>query len=142
MTAFESYLMENGYRKFAFNTNTFKWEETNKDNISSIFNLDYRYIHKSSPLIKLIDSGVSAMDIDNSLRKDEIVFGLSEYGKPPTLTHPRPNIKVKRLCSEGEIYTSDQRIDDNMNVVLQKIPFEQILKAMFDKSITLQIDLT
>jgi hypothetical protein len=74
-------------------------------------NLDYRYVHPSNPLV-------------------QIVFGLHEVGKPPTLIYPRPRILVKR-----EDRTYNEQYDDSMNLALQNESFEDILNAIFDRSI-------
>ena len=60
----------------------------------------------------------------------EIVYGLNEYKKPPTLIYPRPRIL---RTFDGVIY--DQHRDDVMNYCLQKESPADIFKAMFDDSI-------
>ena len=42
------------------------------------------------------------------LRKNEIVFGLREKDKPPTLISPRPRIRVKRFKTINEINSDFQ----------------------------------
>lgn len=74
-------------------------------------------------------------------RKGEICFGSHEVGKPPTLISPRPRIEVMRIKDGKEVIENEQ-YDDSMNVVLKDIPHEEILKAMYDKSIVIRIDLT
>lgn len=79
-------------------------------------------------------------DFDN-----EIIWGLGEMKKPPTLLYPRPSIKVKRYRKYGEdeyVMNEDQTRDDSMNLVLQKETPETIYKAMYDKSIVFEYDLT
>ena len=78
-------------------------------------------------------------------RKKEIVFGLREKDKPPTLISPRPKIRVKRFrtINEKQIEViENQDFDDSMNIVLSKIDFEDIFKAMYDNSICFDFDLT
>jgi hypothetical protein len=107
-------------------------------------NLYHLYIHKSDVnLLSKIKEGKSTKN--NSItpedRKNEITFGLHQKDKPPTLIYPRPRIKIKRT-KEDNIIIEDGRFDDSMNIVLQKENFNQILKAMYDKSICLKYDLT
>ena len=71
----------------------------------------------------------------------EIIFGLNEIHHPPTLIYPRPNINVKRLHNENIVLEHEQ-FDRNMDVVLQNVDYEEIFKAMFDKSIVFEFDLT
>lgn len=124
MTHFEKYLIDKGYIKYIFNCKTMTYQLPNEHKISTMVNLDHRYYHKS--------------DLD---RTKEICFGLNEANKPPTLISPRPSIKVKRL-KKGKQVTENENMDDSMNVVLQMVPPADILKAMFDKSICIEIDLT
>lgn len=143
MTKFEQYLIDNGYLKFRLNCKTMKYETTDSHTISSLENLDHRYFNKSDiAALELINKGVSVMSKEwEGKRANEIVFGLSEVGKPPTLIHPRPKIKVKRIQNGQEVIENEQ-FDDSMNVVLKVISFKEILTAMYDKSKTLEIDLT
>ena len=66
---------------------------------------------------------------------------MNECEKPSTLISPRPRIEVKRIKEDKEVLENEQ-YDDSMNVVLRDIPHDEILKAMFDKSIIIRIDLT
>lgn len=65
--------------------------------------------------------------------ESKIWYGLNEFGKPPTLISPRPNVK------EGEYYHFNEYGDDIMNRSLKAIDAEKIYSAMFDTSITLEI---
>jgi len=143
MTQFEQFLIEKGYIKFIFNGKTMKYEETKGHNISTMSNIDHRYIHYSDlSFLDKIKIGRSVMDSEFTIedRRNEICFGLHEVGKPPTLIYPRPNIEIKRI-KNGKVVTETQQRDDAMNVVLKMIPNEEILKAMFDKSKVIKIDL-
>ena len=116
----QDYLIEKGFETYRkrYNRKLKEWEyiKETKDNdfFSTMSDLDIRYIKD----------------------KIEIVYGLHEHGKPPTLIFPRPNIKVLR--EEGK---TDEEFDDNMNICLQKETPKDIFKAMFDKSITFTYDL-
>lgn len=114
MTAFETYLIENGYEKFAqvFKGKEWHLEKTDCDYFSSMANLHYVYVKEDR----------------------HICFGLNEAGKPPTLICPRPRILVSK--PEGVI---DKSFDDAMNIVLREIPFDTIMTAMFDKRILITI---
>ena len=120
MTRFEQVLIGKGYVMHVMNCKTMKLEIPNRHIISTMINLDHRYIHPN---------------------KDEVVvFGLHQKGGPATLISPRPRIKVRRTI-EDEGWEMDESHDDNMNVVLQQVDHEIIYKAMFDKSIVIDINL-
>lgn len=141
MTQFEKYLTEKGWIKFTLNARTGKYSQTNEHNISSMGNLDHRYIHSTDTvLLQKIEQGKSVHDggITFNDRKREICFGLSEYGKPPTLTYPRPRIEVKRIKNGVEV-VENQQYDDSMNIVLQSVPFDEILQAMFNRESIIKI---
>ena len=143
MTIFELELIDKGYLEFTFNCKTMKYEIGHKI-ISTMVNLDQRYIHKDNRLmLDKINLGISILDDSFPFEclKGEIAFGLNEANKPPTLLYPRPRIEIKRML-DGVIVCEDQCKDDNMNLVLMAMPFEQIFEAMFDRSILIQIDLT
>lgn len=144
MTNFENMLIDKGYIKHILNCKTMKYEIANKHVISTMVNLDHRYIHKTDEvLLKKIEQGKSVMDDDFTWedRKGVICFGLHEKGKPPTLINPRPRIEVKRIKDGKEVIENEQ-FDDSMNVVLKDIPHEEIFKAMYDTDIVIKIDLT
>lgn len=110
MTNFEQYLLDEGCSKHIYNTKKMCLEKCDNNNhtISTMVNLDYRY-----------------------LKGDDIfTFGLSEYGKPPTLIHPRPRMKIIR---NGEV--SFEKNDDNMNFVLQKISPKEIIDAIKNETL-------
>lgn len=64
----------------------------------------------------------------------EIIWGLHEMNKPPTLISPRPNITVETK-KDGKIIKINQLRDDAMNICLKEEKAEDIYKALFDKSI-------
>lgn len=93
MTGFEKYLIDNGWEKFVMNTNTMELERTDKHIISTMVNLDHRYFKDGN----------------------QIIFGLSEKGKPCTLIYPRPN-RVRN--------------DDEMNRILWDLSPEKVLELL------------
>ena len=115
MTKFETFLISKGAKKFTYNPNTRQYNETEKHVLSSMVNLDHRYF----------------------LNGHEIVFGLHEANKPPTLIYPRPKINIK--TNSGFI---TEESDDAMNIVLNKETPEDILMAIFDDNIVFEYDLT
>jgi len=144
MTKFEEMLFDKGYVKFILNCKTMKFEKTDKHTISTTENLDHRYFHNSNlNVLKKIELGKSVMDADFTWedRKGEICFGLHELGKPPTLISPRPRIEIKRINNKKEVI-ENERSDDSMNIILKTFSLEEILVAMYDKSICLKLDLS
>lgn len=148
MTTFESMLIDKGFIKHILNCRTMKYELADKHIMSTMVNLDHRYIHKSDKtLLDKIKQGKSIMDNDFTLddRKGIVCFGFNEKGKPPTLINPRPKISVKRereINGEKQMVIEDQQSDDSMNLVLSKENPEEIFKALFDDSIVFNYNLT
>lgn len=91
---------------------------TNEHVISTMVNLGYTY----------------------QLNNKKINIGLSEANKPVTILYPRPRIYIEKIENET-LYILDQQRDDAMNIVLQKVSFNEIFEAMFDtkKSIKLKL---
>lgn len=144
MTKFEQFLLYKGYIKHILNGKTMKFEIAKSHIISTMVNIDHRYFHETDKtILDKIESGKSVMDEDFTWedRKGEICFGLREQGKPATLISPRPIIKVKRI-KDGKEVIENEELDNSMNIVLKDISHDKIFKAMFDKSICLEIDLT
>ena len=125
MTKFEEMLIDKGYIRYIFNCKTNKYEVAKNYILSTSENIDHRYI-----------------DNNDGNFLNQIVFGLHEEKKPPTLIYPRPNIKVKRRNDVGRVVIYDNFCDDNMNVILQQFSPETIFEAMFDKTKCLEVDLT
>lgn len=81
---------------------------------------------------------------------NEVHWGLNEVGKPPTLCYPRP--KIKLVAKHGEdnkwyvdaeddaIVEYNEQFDFVMNRCIEQHKPEDIIEAMFDRSITLTID--
>jgi hypothetical protein len=143
MTKFEQFLIDKGYVKFILNCKTMKFERTKRHTISTMVNLDYRYFHNTDNVVQKIAAGKSVMDDDFTFddRKGEICFGLHEFGKPSTLISPRPRIEVKRI-KDGVELVENERYDDSMNIVLKDIPHDEILKAMYDRTMIIKRDIT
>jgi hypothetical protein len=139
MTSFENFLIEKGYIRFAFDATKGKYYQPKLYVISTMSNLGHLYIHESD--VNLLSKIKEDKSITPEDRKNEIIFGLHEKDRPPTLIYPRPKIKVTRT-KEDNIIIEDEQFDDSMNIVLQKENFNQILKAMYDKSICFEYDLT
>ena len=108
MTAFEQYLIEQGFERMTYKNGLFVSAKGYL--LSSMGDIDYRYIKG----------------------KKQIIFGLHEKNKPATLIYPRPFIK----SSDPDIYSFS---DDAMNRILMKYKPEQVLNAIFDRTITLEI---
>jgi hypothetical protein len=143
MTSFEQMLLDKGYLKFIFNGNTMKYEVAKGHTISTMVNLGHIYIHSSDTnLLNKIEQGKSVLEEDftDDIRVNQICFGRSEKGKPPTLISPRPRIEIKRFRNDREVTENEGR-DDSMNHVLKEIPFDKIFEAMFDRSIIFKFDL-
>jgi hypothetical protein len=139
MTAFENFLIEKGYIRFAFDAAKGKYYQPKLYVISTMSNLGHLYIHESD--VNLLSKIKEDKSITPEDRKNEIIFGLHEKDRPPTLIYPRPRIKVTRT-KEDKLIIEDEQYDDSMNIVLQKENFNQILKAMYNKSICFEYDLT
>ena len=156
MTEFERFLLEKGYIKFILDCKTGKYEIAKGHTISTLVNLDHRYFHNTDKIIlEKITKGetvfntyssenelISKAGISIEDRKGEIIFGLHEFKKPPTLVFPRPKIEITRLDEKGKKIIKTDIYDDSMNIVLSNIDFEEIFKAMYDKNICIKIDLT
>ena len=136
MTSFESYLVENGFIRYRIDTeaNTYKQEE--RYFLSTLGNLNYRYIHKdNSVMMDLIDRAVdiTSDEFRTADRGLEIIFGLETYGCPPHIVSPKPNVK-------RNTYTSPMPSDAIlMSRLLDEVEYDEILRAMKDPSIHLDL---
>ena len=145
MTSFEKYLIEKGYIMFAFDVIKMQYYKPERHVISTMTNLGHIYIHKSDKVIldKIVQGkrvvGEDCITFED--RKNEIVFGLSEKDKPPTLISPRPRIKIKRSINGNTVFDYEN-MDDSVNIVLSKENHGKILNAMYDKNIVFEYDLT
>jgi hypothetical protein len=84
--------------------------------------------------------------LDVRLIKGDSIFtiGLHEFKKPPTLISPRPRIQIYKTIVvdsiKKDIMISEME-DDAMNIVLKEVEYEQIFKAIHDKSVCFEFDL-
>ena len=126
-----------------------RYELARGHNISTLVNLAHSYFHKDDKIIlQKISNSIPVFVEEGTLptitledRKGEIIFGLHEAKKPPTLIYPRPRIEIKRI-KDGKIIIEGEYLDDSMNIVLNYVPHEEIFKAMYDNTIILKVDLT
>lgn len=91
----------------------------------------------------MVNGGLDIRYVKDSDFKNAIIYGLNERGKPPTLVYPRPKIYLKKYCevSKTTIWLSET-MDDAMNYCLYKESFDDIFKAMFNKNIVFEYDLS
>lgn len=147
MTKFEQFLIEKGYRKYILThpEKKYQLEKEGRHIISTMSNLCYSYFHENDLLaLSKIEAGISILDEDNFTKEDmigEIVFGISELHKPPTLISPRPVIHVYRM-KNGKVQVFRENDDDCMSIVLDKIPHDIILKAMYNRNIVFSFNET
>jgi len=136
------YLLSIGYKSFILDCKTMKYKEKGNTPLSTMVNLDYRLFHKNDPIISKIRQGCT---ISNEIKKEdrsgEIIIGLSEVGKPPTLIYPRPKIMVLR-SENGLNKTYNEQGDNEMNIVLQKFTLKEVFNSMYNTDVILKIDLT
>ena len=93
----------------------------------------------------MVVGGIDIRFVKNLDFENQIIWGLSEFGKPPTLKWPRPTIRVKRSFNFGEVqheYYENESIDNSMNLCLEKEDHEAVFKAIFDRTIKFEYDLT
>jgi len=139
MTKFEQMLLDKGYIKCYFDFKTKRYKLAVRHIISTMTNLEHSYFHNTEKeIISKIENG---KELSHDEMMTQITFGLNESPKPPTLICPRPNINIVRIRN-GEKVIETEFLDDSMNIVLDTISHEEIYKAMFDKSICFNIDLT
>lgn len=126
MSSFETFLCENGYVQYEETKEGFK--KSTKHVISAMGVPYYYYTKKKS-------------NLTNGF-KSVILFGLSEYKKPPTLIKPRPRIEMTRIRNGESSIETENDSDNAMNIVLSKFTHTEILDAMFDqtKVLTFTID--
>jgi hypothetical protein len=146
MTKFEEFLIDKGHIMYAFDFKEEKFYKPKGHIISTMVNLYHFYIHNSNiDLIKKIENGENVKNFTENDYEKIIQYGLHEYNKPSTLISPRPRIQVKRFRTyfeEQHKVIETEKNDDSINIVISKINFEEIYKAMYDKSIVFKFDLT
>jgi hypothetical protein len=83
--------------------------------------------------------GVTTYWVKDKDFKNSIIWGMNEFGKPPTLISPRPKIKYHTEKNDRRIILSEQ-FDNAMNICLQKENHEIVFEAMFDSNITFEYE--
>jgi len=144
MTNFEQYLIDIGYTRLEFDCKNGFYKKSQGYHLSSMGNLDYRYFHNTNSNIDFLLNPKfkdASPERKTNLVNGEIIFGLNEYPLPPTLVSPRPNIIVKRI-KDGRVVELTGELDADMTAILQHFDPPIILLAMYNKSITLTLDLT
>jgi hypothetical protein len=112
MSAFEQYLISLGFQKMVQNPLTQELRPAGDTILSTLGCIAYCYHHE---------------------KFGSVFYGLNEYGKPPTLVSPRPNIRHITLSDNYWIVRSEQE-DDFMNIVLNRHTPQEVFEAMFDRS--------
>ena len=140
MIPFERYINKKGYIKYVLNMSSKKYTLLERYSIPELSHLDHRYINKEDKeFIDLINRG---LNFDNKeftpeIIKRQIIFGCGNNGVI-TLISPRPKIRIFRIV-EGKSIIENESSDDSMNLVLERISFDKIFNAMFNKSKTIII---
>lgn len=140
MLPLEKTLESIGFVKFQLDTKDWKYKPS-FGAISTMGELDVRFFRKSDPILQKISKSVPITEMTTEDRSGEIVIGINERGKPPTLIYPRPKMRVKRVVS-GEVICTDERYDDNMNAALRLFSESEIISFMLDQEKTIELDLT
>lgn len=134
---FESFLIDNGWKAYSVNPKTRQYEEPKP--LSTMGRICTHYIHKrESDTILCIEKGINIDDVDFVKAKNEIFYGLSEKGSPPTLIYPRPRIKpisIRGNCWESNV------TDARMERIFKAVPYGIVLESLFDKSIVFDMEL-
>lgn len=108
----QNYLIENGFIAYrkVYENKNFIYKLNDKSDFST-----------------MVGGGLDIRYVKDNV---EITYGLNELGIPPTILSPLPNIK-------GGVNISEQ---NRTMRALNKYSSEDFFKAMFDKSIILEID--
>lgn len=126
MTAFEQYLIDNGWLKFIVTGRPGHYVRTDRHDLSTIGNLDHRYFHKDDQAVEKIERG-EELNPDDTARM--IIFGLHECHKPPTLIRPRGNIRIFETIN-GVKWREHMVTDDDMNRLLDSTDHGHLLKVL------------
>lgn len=111
MTAFENYLIEQGFKRYrqVFEKGNWRLEEIYKGSVSTMWDLAFIYLKGDL----------------------KIIFGLGEKGKPPTLQSPRHFT----VTWSGEDFIRRRLVnDDEMNRILMKYSPAEVLHAIENKT--------
>lgn len=145
MTSFEQFLMEMGYEKFIYDCKEGYYKRAVGHTLSSLSNLDHRYFHKTDldieRILKPDFAKIPLGELRSELVKGEIIFGLHEKDMPPTLQYPLPFFEVIRPDSDRKYLVWPPR-DADVQAMLDNIPHNLILLAMYNKTIKITVDLT
>lgn len=127
MLKLQKYILELGYKPYYFNPKTKKVDEVNphpySKGFSSMGNITVLYKLKGHK---------------------NILLGLFEKDKPPTLIHPRPKIEVfKDVYIEDKKHwlIQDQTHQDSMDMCFKNETTERIFEAIQDDTIVFKYDL-
>ena len=82
----------------------------------------------------MVSGGLDIRYIKDDDFDNQIIYGLSEFRKPPTLIYPRPGMYKK--VEGGVKYYND---DNSMNKVLGSYTHEEIYEAIYNREIALEI---
>ena len=104
MTAFEQHLINNGWTKSVWTRNGLR-PATDNDYLSSMGNIDFRYCKDGR----------------------EIVFGLGEKDKPPTLLYPIPFTEAKSTIG----YIARWLTTDEIIRLLATMDFDKLIEIIF-----------
>ena len=62
--------------------------------------------------------GISTFWIKDNDFQNPIVWGLNNKAKPPTLITPRPDVTIKKINEDGDVYYLNKFDDDAINYLL------------------------
>lgn len=119
--------------------------EGNKTSEKSVFYYPHGSILKINDFSSMVVGGTDIRFIKDKDFENQIIWGLNEHGKPPTLIYPRPKIKIKKhieVMGITHIVYEDESRDDSMNLCLSKENHHEILENLFDKNKVFEYDLT
>lgn len=158
---FPQFLLDKGYKTYRFYQKTnwnkeakaqvqrildnadvskikFKEGNYNTDICSFYLPCNFNTIYLRSNFNTQVVGGIQILFIKDLDFENVIYFGLHELGKIPTLIYPRPMIRVNEYYINGNKIirrNKGQGYDNIMNYCLNQENYEDVLKAMFDKSI-------
>lgn len=131
--------------KSIINRNDLIFVKGNKTTSTSCFYYPFGSILNINGFSTAVVGGIDIRFVKDEDLENQIIWGLSQYGKPPTIIYPRPKINVKKhreFNGTKIMFIENESMDDSMNLLLEKVNHEKIFKAMFDKSIIFNFDLT
>lgn len=77
---------------------------------------------------------------------EEIIYGLNEYGHPPGLIYPRPNVVVSRMVEIAHNMFCVREFcnahDSTMDILFQNKSVEDIYNAIINSNIKFEFDLS